>query len=262
MDRKRLIVYLVDDEPLALKRLTRMLRETQRVEIAGSTTNPQSALEYLSKNPVDVLFLDIQMPELTGFELLAQLTVEPAIIFTTAYDEYALNAFQVNSVDYLLKPIEARHLDRALSKLERLRGTSQAILEREQMRALAVELAEGLRASTPRFPHRIASRYGEKVVFIDLNEITHFYAKDKLIFGSTDSKDYPIDSTITELEQRLDPARFVRIHRSILVNVGYIQELHAGFGGGMIVRLRDRRRTELQVTRDRARELKAKMLSS
>src|SRR5262245_36528689 len=94
-------VYLVDDEPLALKRLSRLLRQTGRVEIAGSTTSPSEALEFLSRNSVDAVFLDIQMPEMNGFELLSRLNCEPLVVFTTAFDEYALDAFRVNSIDYL-----------------------------------------------------------------------------------------------------------------------------------------------------------------
>src|ERR1051325_8358645 len=117
-------VFLVDDEMLALKRLSRLLQATGRVEVAGSATDPEAALDYLSKERVDALFLDIQMPSLNGFEMIARLQTQPLIIFTTAYDQYALRAFEVNSIDYLLKPIEAEQLDRALTELERLRGTA------------------------------------------------------------------------------------------------------------------------------------------
>src|SRR5919204_6355696 len=113
-------VYIVDDEPLAVQRLTRMLEATGRVTIAGSTTDPETALSFLNAHPVDVVFLDVQMPGLTGFQLLERLESDPLVIFTTAFDQYALNAFAVNSVDYLLKPIEPERLDRALDKLERL----------------------------------------------------------------------------------------------------------------------------------------------
>lgn len=258
-NRAPLRVYLVDDEPLALKRLSRLLRQTGRVEIAGSTTDPREGLEYLSNYPVDAVFLDIQMPGMTGFELLAKLPEEPTVVFTTAYDQYALNAFQVNSIDYLLKPIEAQHLDRALSKLERLRGTPQASAESEQLRALARVLAQGLRASTPKFPERIASRLGERVVFVDLDKVTHFYAKDKLIFAATGAKDYIVDSTIAELEQKLDPSYFVRIHRATLLNLRYVDELTSWFAGGMVVLLKDKNGTKLQVARDRVRELKTRL---
>src|SRR5579862_5147810 len=115
-------VYVVDDEQLAVQRLTRLLEATGRVEIAGSTIDPEEALAFLRAHAVDVLFLDIQMPGLTGFELLEQVDAEPTVIFTTAYDEHALQAFQVNSIDYLLKPIDPDRLARALDKLERYTG--------------------------------------------------------------------------------------------------------------------------------------------
>src|ERR1700704_1549233 len=111
--------YLVDDERLAVERLTRLLHATGRVTIAGSETDPVAALAFLRATPVDVLFLDIQMPGLTGFELLEQLDRDVPVIFTTAYDKYALDAFSVNSIDYLLKPVEAERLSRALDKLGR-----------------------------------------------------------------------------------------------------------------------------------------------
>src|SRR5262245_18518584 len=122
-------VYVVDDESLAVKRLTRLLRQTRRVEIVGSTVKPREAVEFLSHQGVDAVFLDIQMPEMTGFELLQKLPKEPAVVFTTAFDRFALDAFEVNSVDYLLKPIELERLEKALTKLERLRGTPQGLAE-------------------------------------------------------------------------------------------------------------------------------------
>src|SRR5215469_13058454 len=98
-------VYLVDDEPLAVERLEWLLRESPGIEVAGSTTDPETAIHFLNGQPVDALFLDIQMPGINGFELLARLKEQPSVIFTTAYDRYALKAFEVNSIDYLLKPV-------------------------------------------------------------------------------------------------------------------------------------------------------------
>src|SRR5581483_823611 len=108
-------------ERLAVQRLSRLLEATGRVEIAGSATDPEEALAFLRETRVDVLFLDIQMPGMTGFELLAQLPDPPVVVFTTAFDRYALNAFEVNSIDYLLKPIEPERLEKALDKLARVR---------------------------------------------------------------------------------------------------------------------------------------------
>jgi two-component system LytT family response regulator len=138
-------------------------------------------------------------------------------------------------------------------------GTTQALKESEQIRAIARELAEGIGASTKKFPERIASRLGERVVFVDVGQITHFYAKERLTYAATRPKAYVIDATIAELEHKLDPARFVRIHRSTLLNLSYIDEVNAWFAGGMVVRLKDGKRTELQVARDRVRELKARL---
>ena len=115
----RLRAYLVDDEPLALKRLGRLLEESGRVEVIGSCTDPVEALSELGCNPPDLLFLDIEMPGMSGFELLARLIPQPMVIFTTAYDQYALRAFEDHSIDYLLKPIERVRLARALEKVER-----------------------------------------------------------------------------------------------------------------------------------------------
>jgi len=251
-ERSVLRVYLVDDEALALKRLSRLLHATERVEIVGSTSDPAEALRFLSENSVDAVFLDIQMPGMNGFELLSQLESQPVVIFTTAFDRYALNAFKVNSIDYLLKPIEAQHLDRALTKLERLRGTPEAINDAQLIRSVARELSR-------KFPDRIASKTGERVIFVSMSDITHFYAKDKLTFAATASKDYVVEGSISELEQRLNPNQFLRIHRSTLLNLGFVDEVNSWFGGGMVVRLKDGKRTELSVARDRVRDLKKRL---
>jgi two-component system LytT family response regulator len=245
-------VYVVDDEPLAVKRLTRLLRQTDRVNIVGSTVEPEEALKFLSHENVDAVFLDIQMPGMTGFELLQRLPMEPAVVFTTAFDRFALDAFEVNSVDYLVKPIELTRLEKALTKLERLRGTPQGLAETQQLRALAREL-------TRKFPERISSRIGERVVFVEVSKITHFYAKDKLTYAATASKDYAVDMTISELEEKLDPAVFIRIHRATLLNLHYVEEVSSWFGGGMVVRLKDGKRKELQISRDRLKVVKARL---
>lgn len=243
--------YLVDDEPLALERLTRLLAATGRVQIVGSQTDPVDAIETVRALRPDVLFLDIHMPDLSGFDLLAKLTDSPLVIFTTAYDQHALQAFQANSVDYLLKPIEPTHLDRALTKAERLLGHPSA-----DSAALIERLRAALQPPRERWLSRIGSRSGEKVEFVDLRHVTHFFARDRLTFAAAGTRKLVIDQTITELAQKLDPNRFVQIHRNTIVNVDSIQELLALFGGRMIARLKDPQRTELQVSRDRVRNLK------
>lgn len=247
--------FLVDDEALAVKRLQRMLAATKRVQVIGSSTDPIAALPAILETKPDILFLDIEMPGMTGFEMLAHLHPQPWVVFTTAYDRYALEAFGVNSVDYLLKPIEAAHLDRALDKIERLRGSATTPPE-------ITELIQKLAAAavrSPAYPDRVASKVGERIEFVDLEQVTHFFAADKLTFAATVAKNYAVDYTIQELEDKLDPGKFIRVHRATLVNVAHVHELHSWFAGGMMVRLKDPKRTELKVSRDRVRALKERL---
>jgi two-component system LytT family response regulator len=254
--------YIVDDERLAVQRLTRLIEASGRVEVAGSTTDPEEALAYLRRHEVDVLFLDIQMPGLSGFELLEQLEQTPVVIFTTAFDRYAIDAFAANSIDYLLKPIEPERLDRALAKLERLSGTGARRPEgdpsplrdiRALARELAVQLAPGRRLE------RVASRVGERTTVIEVARVTHFFSKDKLTFAAANGRDHVVDFTMVELEAKLDPRRFLRIHRATIVNVAFVRELDTWVDSGVIVRLKDDKNTELAVARDRVRELKERL---
>ncbi len=252
-------IFLVDDEPLALKRLAHLLSETGQAEIVGQEADPAAALVRLSAEPLchnlDALFLDIQMPEMNGFELLAQLPWQPLVVFTTAFDEYALRAFEVNSIDYLLKPIEKSQLARALHKLARVAFTPPPA----DFRHVIEQLAAAMQPAKPSCPTRIASRLGERVRFIELAQITHFYAHDKLTYAATTESHHVVDRSITELEQELLASPFVRIHRAILLNAEFVDEVRSWFGGRLVVRLKDSKRTELTVARDRVKELRDKL---
>lgn len=245
----QLRAFVVDDEKLAVDRLVRLLEATGRIVVSGTSTDPEDALERLPRADVDVLFLDIQMPGLTGFDLLDRLGLDLPVIFTTAYDRYALEAFAANSIDYLLKPVDPERLNRALDKLARLSKEA-----RPDVRALARELAAQL---TPgRRLDRIASRVGDRTTLLEVARITHFFSKDKLTFAAANGREHVIDYTLSDLEERLDAKRFVRIHRATIVNTAYVQELDAWVDGGVIVRLKDEKKTELSVARDRVRALK------
>jgi len=247
--------FVVDDEPLAVTRLTRLLEETGRVELTGSSTDPVDALAALSEKKVDVLFLDIHMPGMNGFEMLHLLEPQPLVVFTTAYDQYALRAFEENSVDYLLKPIEVSHLARALDKIERLRAAAAAPPE---WKTVFEQVASALRQA-PEYPERIASRLGERIHILELAKITHFFAHDKLTYAATEGKNYVVDHTVAELEQKVDPRRFCRIHRATLVNLAWVREVDAWFGGRALVRLKDAKSSELHVARERTAELKKRL---
>lgn len=258
--------YIVDDERLAVERLARLLEGTGRVRIVGRETDPENAIVALSTADVDVLFLDIQMPGMDGFELLERLGRDIQVVFTTAYDRYALDAFTVNSVDYLLKPVEPERLDQTIDKLERL-GRSAIADVRGLARALAAELGPGRRLE------RVASRVGEKTTILDVAGVSHFVSRDKLTFAVAKGREHVIGGSLGELEARLDPRRFVRIHRATIVNTTFVQEIYPGMDtarrrsrdgdaeprGGAIVRLKDEARTELTVARDRVRTLKERL---
>lgn len=253
----KLRAYLVDDEPLALQRLKRLLNRTGKVDVIGSETDPELAVAALQLETPDICFLDIQMPGLNGFEVLARLPNQPMVVFTTAYDQYALKAFTVNSIDYLLKPVEPDQLDRALAKIENLR--SMGAPSPQNLHALLQDLAVSVRQAQIGYPNRIASKLGERLWFLDLPRVTHFYAEDKLTYAVADGKTYCVDSTIAELERKLDPKKFLRIHRGTLLNIDWIREVTSMPGGGLNVRLKDGKDTDLPVARDRSREFKARL---
>jgi two-component system, LytTR family, response regulator len=248
--------FLVDDEAIAIDRLRTLIDEHGDVEVVGSGINPAAALPAIRAAAPDVLFLDIEMPGLSGFDLLERLgEPQPLVVFTTAYDQYALDAFKVNSVDYLLKPIERADLARAIAKLQRvLRGTEA----RGDLVAVLQQVRAVLARKDPDYIVRVASRTGERVDFVDIADVTHFYAKDKLTFAATAAKHYALDLTIADLEPRLDPRHWLRIHRSTLVNIAAIKEVHTWFGGKAVIRLKDGK-TDLSIPRERVAEVKTRL---
>ncbi len=257
----KLRAYLADDEPLALDRLRRLLEETGRVDVVGATTVPEEAIAALKENPPDVCFLDIEMPRLNGFEVIADLTRPPIVVFTTAWENYALRAFGVGAVDYLLKPIDPEKLERALARVGRMRGATpdgSTPPAQPGLQLLLGQIAESLRQSRQEYPARIASRLGDRLWFLDLDRVSHFYAEDKLTYAVSDGKPYCVDYTIAELERKLNPVQFARIHRGTVVNLAWILEVAALPGGALNVRLRDNKQTDLTVARDRARDFKAR----
>jgi two-component system LytT family response regulator len=246
--------WLLDDEALAVKRLARMLEATGRVEVVGTSTDTEEALEHLNQTTVAALFLDIEMPGCNGFGFLQRLTTRPAIVFVTAYDQYAVRAFEANGTDYLLKPVTTEALDRAVTKLERIQTTDP-----EQYRLMLAKLTAALHVSARQYPRRIPSRLGDRVQFIDLAAVSHFFAEEKLTYAVAAGKQFVVDDSIVQLEAKLDPEQFHRIHRGYLVNLTAVAEVCSWFGGKMIARLNDAAKTELPVSRDRVKSLKDRL---
>jgi len=242
---------IVDDEELARKRLRKMLESYQKaLEIVGEAQNGGDAVERIEELRPELIFLDVQMPGFDGFEVVRRLRFKPFIVFTTAYDEYALKAFEENSVDYLLKPIEQKRLDKTIEKLERI-TSSPAPRFNENIERLLSHLA-----SPPL--KRVQVTSGDKILLIDIASIVYFEAKDKYTFLHTAEHEHIVEMTLAELEEKLDPHAFVRIHRSAIVNVSFIREMKKWFGGKFKVHLKDKTGTELVASRgyvDRLRNL-------
>ena len=251
--RPSLRAFLIDDERLALNRLARMLEATKRVEIVGRATDPTDGLAAVAASAVDVLFLDIHMPGLSGFQVVERVPPGPSVVFVTAHDAHAVRAFEVNAVDYLLKPVERARLDTALDRVAARRATPGG----DDLRATLERLARELRA-TPFIEH-LAARTRDRVQLVPTAEVTHVLAKDRATYAVTATTQHMLDATLAELERRLDPARFLRINRGILVNLAWVAELRAEPGGHLAVRLKDAAHTELTVSRDRARALKERL---
>ena len=245
--------FLLDDEPLALKRLARLLEATKRVEIVGRASDPAEGLAEIGRIVPDVAFLDIHMPGLSGLQVAAELPSKVMVVFTTAYDQHAVAAFEVNAVDYLLKPIERERLSATLDRLIARRQDPEA----GDLRTALERLAGYLRGES-HLGH-LASRVGERVQLIPIDDVTHVFARDRATYCATATAEHMLDVTIAELERKLDPARFIRIHRGTLLNLSWVSELHGDLGGRLVVRLRGDTRRELVVSRDRVRPLKERL---
>lgn len=245
--------FLIDDEPLAIKRLTRLLTATGRVEIVGTATDPAQGLKQIGAEPVDVLFLDIQMPGLSGFDVVDRLPRGPIVVFTTAHDRHAVQAFEANAVDYLLKPIERERLDRTLDRVAARRESPVD----EEARAALTRLLQSL--GVPGTLDHLASRVGDRVQLIPVDQVTHVVARQRATYAVTTTAEHMLDVTLTDLERKLPSARFIRIHRGMLVNLAWVSELRTDELGHMVVRLKGDPRTELAVSRDRVRALKERL---
>ena len=247
--------FLVDDEPLARRRLARLLGATGRVEIVGQAGDAAEALQVLASVSADVIFLDIHMPGTSGLELATRLPEGLPVVFTTAYDQHALEAFEASAVDYLLKPVEAKRLSRALDRVERLRGDPG----RGEWTAALERLAATLRAAPAPYLQRIPFRTRDGVQFLDVAAITHFATRDRLTHAVTASAAHVIDHGLADLEAKLDPVKFVRIHRATLLNLDHLDEVQPWPGGRLLARVKDPKRTELEVARDRVQALKERL---
>lgn len=247
---------IVDDEPPARRRLRRLLGDRSELEVVGEADSGPSAVDMLENERPDLVFLDIDLPGFDGFEVLRRLPESPVVIFTTGYDQYALQAFEASSIDYLLKPIEPKALSRALTKLELIARTGNKDQVDERLRQL---LTKWVSPDSPsEHLEKLTVKLGERAVLVDVKEVTHFYAETKYVYLHTVSgQNRLVNFTLAELEQRLDPKRFVRIHRSTIVNVEHVSEIQTWFGGKYRLVLRDKEASQVVMSKSMARNLRS-----
>ena len=244
---------IVDDEPLARTRLKRLLAAHPAIEIAGEAGDGEAACRLIEEVSPDLVFLDVQMPGLSGFDVLARLETRPRVIFITAHDEFAVRAFEEQAVDYLLKPVEPARLERALA---RVTATDAAGARVEEERLARLIVAVERQSAGPR---RIAVRRGPKVILVEPASILFCRAEDKYTVLYTAEGEHILDRTIEDLEQSLDPSTFLRIHRSVLVNLAFVRDLTAVEGGRFVVSLKDQPGTTLYASRAGARLLRDRL---
>jgi DNA-binding LytR/AlgR family response regulator len=223
---------IVEDEPLAARRLADMLaRQADPVQVLGTAEAVSQAVEMLRSGPApDVLFLDIHLADGLSFEIFEQTTVRCPVIFTTAYDQYALQAFKVNSVDYLLKPIDEEELQAALRKLrERLPATPAAAPAPALDPALLAQLMQQMQQSAPpaaSYKTQFVVRVGEHLKVVPLDQIAYFFSLEKATFlQTTEGRKFVVDYTMDQLEGLLDPRRFFRLNRAYLAQQSAIQDI-------------------------------------
>ena len=243
-------VLIVDDEPLARMRMRSLLEGySDQIEILGEASSGASAIQKIQELLPDVVFLDIQMPDMDGFDVLHGLKKNevPLVVFTTAYDNFAVKAFDEDTVDYLLKPVEPERLAASIEKINRrLPGpeTEPAIpgdFNWDKLRELVNR--------NDMYLQRMQIKIGDRLIFVNLDEVIRFQSEEKYTTVYTIDNRYVIDTPIIELEKKLDPKNFVKVHRSHIVAIDYIAECRKNELGKVIMILKDKAATQLQVSR-------------
>ncbi len=249
-------ILLVDDEPLARARLKRMLEPREDAVVVGEADSVAEAAPLVDRLLPDLVLLDVQMPGEDGFALLGRTRHRPAVVFVTAFEHHAVRAFEENAVDYLLKPFRPERLAAALERARRALAQPEELARRlqEMLAALAAP-----RAGQPAHLERLTVRLGQKQLILRTDEVLWFGAEDKLVFAATATARHYVNLTLDELERRLDPARFLRVHRSAIANLDHAAALRPAFAGTWRLQLDDAARTEVPVSRSRARQVKERL---
>lgn len=240
-------ILIVDDEAPARQRLKRLLTDLEGLEIIGEAEDGAQAVELIEQERPDLVLLDIQMPGLDGFGVIEALEQPPPIVFITAYDEYAIRAFEINALDYLLKPFSKERLEQAIHRAQEVQTDEQHF---------ALRLAPLLESLASQGQHltRLAVRALNCIRVLNADEVDWISVENEQTFVHVGGETYPIQRTLAELEARLDPTRFFRTHRSAIVNLDRVKEIVPWFKGSHKLRLTTG--AEVELSRAQARALR------
>ncbi len=235
---------IIEDEELAIKGLKNLLAQyPDFFDVAAIARNGEEAVDIVERHKPDVIFLDIEMPVFNGFEVLKRLNTMPLIVFTTAYDAFAVKAFEENSIDYLLKPIEKQRFDLTVERLKQKSLEKHNQIDFQQFTSLLQ------RFENKKEIHSLTAKVGEKLLFISIAEIAYFFAEERYVFLNTlDGKQYLTNYTIQNLEEIL-PKEFVRVSRSTIINSKHILEAQRFFTGNYVIILKDSKRSKIETGR-------------
>lgn len=243
-------ILLIEDEIPAAKRLSNLLKEMEPSAIILDTLDSvETSVKWLKVHAEpDLVFMDIHLADGNSFLIFEQIEVKCPIIFATAYDEYAIKAFKVNSIDYLLKPIDKTELQSALTKFKNSRNTTETIDFKQLINSIKNEKKE--------YKQRFLVRISDRLVPINTSDVCYFFAEDKMVFLQTEQNKYPIDFTLDQLEEMLDPKLFFRINRKYLGQAKAISKIFNHLNGKLKLVLTPNQEDEIYVSRERASDFK------
>ncbi|MBX2964641.1 MAG: response regulator transcription factor [Cyclobacteriaceae bacterium] len=222
---------IIDDEQLARELLREYIEQVDNITIVGEATKGKDAVEMIDSLKPDLIFLDVQMPGMTGFDVLDDITHDPYVVFTTAYDQYAIKAFEKNAVDYLLKPIDLERFQLAVKRaLERMKAEQYNV--GELLRNMKTE-------NKTSYDSHIFVQKSEKLINLPVEEIMFLEASGDYTILTTKGDQFVSSSGIGKLEEILNPDVFIRVHRSTIININFLKEIEKHFNGGMIVKMQN-----------------------
>lgn len=245
-------ILIVEDEKRAANRLEKLVLDVKpSAVILDKIESVKKGIEWFEKNPAPhLVFMDIQLADGLSFEILDQIEITAPIIFTTAYDEYALQAFKVNSIDYLLKPFDAEDLNKAFEKLDRLKGSSASINPMEQ-------ISKAMSMLTNSYKQRFMVKIGEHIKTIPVEEIDYFFSRDKASYAQTiEGKTYLLDYALEDIAGMIDPEKFFRINRQFIISLEAIKDIVSYSNSRLKIVFRHPVEDEVIVSRDRVGDFK------